>query len=79
MIPSVAEYGLHGAPQREVSVARPCAYFLQGCALQGNAAWVPLGDLGTLFIRAGLREAGGYVADDAVNVWMTSTGMTQEP
>ena len=47
---------------------------------QGNTAWVPLSDLGTMFIIGPEYAAQcGYVADDAVKAWMASSGQTQEP
>ena len=48
--------------------------------LKGNTAWVPLSDLGTMFIIGPeYAEECGYVADDAVEAWMSANGVTQEP
>lgn len=48
--------------------------------LQGGTAWVPLSDLGAMFlIPPELQEECGYVADDAVAELMADNGLTQEP
>ncbi len=48
--------------------------------LAGGTAWVPLSDLGTMFIIGPeYAEECGYVADDAVKAWMVDNGLTQEP
>ena len=48
--------------------------------LRGNTAWVPLSDLGTMFIIGPeYAEKCGYVADDAVKAWMAANDRTQEP
>lgn len=47
---------------------------------QGGTAWVSLSDLGAMFIiPPELQEQCGYVADDAVAVFMAERGLTQEP
>jgi hypothetical protein len=46
----------------------------------GGTAWVPLSELGKMFlIPEELLESCGYVADDAVVAFMEAEGMTQEP
>ena len=48
--------------------------------LKGNTPWVPLSDLGTMFIIGPeYAEQCGYVADDAVKDWMVANDVTQEP
>ena len=48
--------------------------------LQGGTVWVPLSDLGAMFvIPPELQEECGYVADDVVADFMADNGMTQEP
>lgn len=48
--------------------------------LQGGTVWVPLSDLGAMFvIPPELQEECGYVADEVVADFMADHGMTQEP
>ncbi len=48
--------------------------------LRGGTAWVPLSDLGAMFvIPPDLQEQCGYVADEVVADFMADNGMTQEP
>ncbi|MGM1028256.1 MAG: hypothetical protein ACQEWM_00115 [Actinomycetota bacterium] len=48
--------------------------------LRGGTPWVPLSDLGAMFlIPPELQDECGYVADDAVAQFMADNGMPQEP
>ncbi|ROR66155.1 hypothetical protein [Agrococcus jenensis] len=48
--------------------------------LQGGTAWVPLSDLGAMFvIPPDLQEQCGYVADEVVADFMEDYGLEQEP
>ena len=48
--------------------------------LKGNTPWMPLSDMGTMFlIGPDYAAQCGYVADDAVAAFMAKRGMTQEP
>lgn len=48
--------------------------------LRGGTAWVPLSDLGKMFvIPPEDQERCGHVADDAVAAFMEAEGLTQEP
>jgi hypothetical protein len=47
---------------------------------QGGTPWVPLSDLGTMFlIPPELQQQCGYVADEVVADWMADRGLQQEP
>lgn len=48
--------------------------------LKGNTPWMPLSDMGTMFlIGPDYAAQCGYVADDAVAALMAERGLTQEP
>lgn len=48
--------------------------------VKGNTPWMPLSDMGTMFVIGPDYAAQcGYVADDAVAAWMAKGGLTQEP
>lgn len=48
--------------------------------LRGGTAWVPLSDLGAMFvIPPELQDECGYVADDVVAGFMADYGLEQEP
>ena len=48
--------------------------------LKGNTPWMPLSDMGMMYIIGPEYAADcGYVADDAVAHFMTVRGLTQEP
>ncbi len=56
---------------------QPNAY---GQHLQGNTPWMPLSDMGTMYIIGPeYAERCGYVADDVVADFMKERGLTQEP
>jgi hypothetical protein len=48
--------------------------------LAGGTPWVSLSDMGQMFfVPPELQETCGYIADDAVEAFMTANGLTQEP
>jgi hypothetical protein len=48
--------------------------------LTGNTPWMPLSDMGTMFlIGPDYAAQCGYVADEAVAAFMAERGLTQEP